>query len=49
MLEPGLLQQGLEQLDVQSMLESVDSLDELQQALNVFESFLKKMLAGTCG
>ena len=38
---------SLKQLeDVQSMLESVDSLGELQQAFNDSESFLKKRLAG---
>ena len=42
-------QQGLQWSDVQPMLESVDTQDELRQALDDPESFLKKLLAGAGG
>jgi hypothetical protein len=48
-MEPGLHRQGLQWLDVQTLLESVDTQDELQQALNNPESFLKQLLAGAGG
>ena len=42
-------QQGLQWSDVQPMLESVDTQDELRQALDDPETFLKKLLAGAGG
>merc|ERR1719161_1779543 len=48
-MEPGVHQRGLQWSDVQPMLESVDTQDELRQALDDPESFLKKFLAGAGG
>ena len=48
-VEPSLQKQGLQWSDVQPMLESVDSQDELQQAMKDPDSFLKKLLAGAGG
>ena len=46
--EPTLQQQGLQWADVLSMVEPVDSQDELQEALMDAEFFLKKLLAEAC-
>ena len=48
-VEPRLHKQGLQWPDVQPLLESMDSQDELQQALKDPESFLKKLLTGPGG
>ena len=46
---PSLPKQGLHLSDAQPVLESVDSQDELQQAMNDPDSFLNKLLAGAGG
>ena len=48
-VEPSLPKQGLQWSDVQPVLESVESQDELQQAMNDPDSFLKQLLAGAGG
>ena len=49
LVEPMLSQQGLLWSDVQPMFASVDSQEELQQALSDPETFLKNLLAGAGG
>ena len=46
---PNLPKQGLQWSHVQPVLESVESQDELQQAMNDPDSFLNKLLAGAGG
>ena len=48
-VEPRLSQQGLQWSDVQPMFAAVDSQEELRQALNDPETFLKNLLAGAGG
>ena len=48
-MEPSLQKQGLQWPDVQPMRESVDSQDDLQQAMDDPDSFLKQVLAGAGG
>ena len=48
-VEPRLSQKGLQWSDVQPMLASVDSQEELRKALDNPETFLKDLLAGAGG